>query len=154
MIDIDFIDRENSMTHLFRWSIYLVPLHIISSICIGKTEYMQTGKFVDHWVAIESRRTRQLLLFFTNHLKISYLFYYNSFEFLFWLRILAKFVGAQFSQFRYATLLKYCWCSSGCSYIPQIRDLSIITPCLVLSWTHSLYRLITESGENPSKEIV
>ena len=63
------------MTQLFRSSIYLAPLQIISSICIGKTEYMQTGKFF-----------------------------------------------------------------SGCSYIPQIRDLSIITPCLVLSWTHSLYR--------------
>ena len=24
-----------------------------------------------------------------------------------------------FSQFRSATLLKYCWCSSGCSNIPQ-----------------------------------
>lgn len=125
MIDVDYIDRESSMTHfsLFGWSIYLVPLLIISSICIGKTEYIQTGNY-----KLRVERMKQLLLFFTDHLKIlifSIKTVLNSW--IFWLLIFASLwapsfspgFSPSFSQFRSATLLKYCCCSSACSNIPQ-----------------------------------
>ena len=86
------------------WYIPIPSIYIGTYICSSKNENWlhASSKFVDNWVAIESRRIKQLSLFnkiFLKKPEKSYLVFKTRFKILFWWLVLGS-----FSQFKSAAL--------------------------------------------------
>ena len=110
LIDIDCIDQsveiDDTLVSFIDLSRFLpIPsIYVERYICSSKNENWlhASSKFVDNWVAIESRRIKQLSLFnkiFLKKPEKSYLFFKTRFKILFWWLVLGS-----FSQFKSAAL--------------------------------------------------